>query len=56
MNYQCIVCGAVLYKSTPHREDTTLTDHRNTAHPGVKPSIPLSELYRKHQEVEPDAG
>jgi len=49
-HYQCVVCGVVLYKSTPHREDTTLRDHRDATHPEIKKSIPLSDLFRPHPD------
>lgn len=39
MNYQCVVCGEVIH--------TSLTDHRDQAHPGIKTTIPIRDLYRE---------
>lgn len=49
-HYQCIVCGVVLTKHARHREDRTLTDHRDATHPAIKKSIPLSDLFRPHDD------
>lgn len=51
ISVQCVVCGQVLAK-TPHREGTTAQDHRDQAHPDVKKSIPLVDLFRIHDEEE----
>lgn len=52
---QCVVCGEVLVKNGT-REDTQAQDHRDENHPDVKPSIPLTDLFRDYpKDGETDA-
>lgn len=40
----CKVCGQS-WNYTPHRENTTASDHVRESHPGINPGIPTADLF-----------